>query len=559
MTTEVQLKLNETALKRSLRFAFANHDTCVAELLQNSRRAGATQIRVSYSTDDKVFTISDDGCGITDFKALLTIGESGWSADVCATEQPYGLGFLSAIYAAARVEIHSCGKHLAFSTDEALNAAAISVNDAEFKPGTHITLSGFEWASPKDAMTRMARGFPVPISFNEEEIRRPDASSDQFIKTAVGDVLLRSGSLTHNGLRVYLQGFLVYAPHTRDWELADVVHLDSTKFKGKLPDRDRIIEEREMAAQVMTIRRDLYLQRLLDLKKTLPPADFCRQCRGLASSIQRLDVFNDVDALPAEWLARIEQMPHDYWERLDVFGEVVTPAEVTRRQVESGEVQISTLCDYSAGGEEEAGSHRRWFLAHAAGALQLEVDLDPQHWVYTLAQHADDAEGVSLIFVPLNGKKMMIPYARANHIGGYDLVVCEDIRLATGSLSVEIKRPLFDAHSGAILVPSAPGSDRYIGSEVLKQADSYREDDEWLSEICEEEAATVNALLRELLAETDEARLELLLTDALAKYREAYGVSCSIEISCSGHVKVTALSRLVEEPTPAAEISAPAN
>ncbi|MFX8211181.1 hypothetical protein ABTK89_19220, partial [Acinetobacter baumannii] len=92
-----------------------------------------------------------------------------------------------------------------------------------------------------------------------------------------------------------------------------------------------------------------------------------------------------------------EQMPHDYWERLDVFGEVVTPAEVTRSQVESGEVQISTLCDYSAGGEEEAGSHRRWFLAHAAGALQLEVDLDPNHWVYALAQHSDDAESVSLI------------------------------------------------------------------------------------------------------------------------------------------------------------------
>lgn len=179
--------------------------------------------------------------------------------------------------------------------------------------------------------------------------------------------------------------------------------------------------------------------------------------------------------------------------------------------------------------------------------------------MYALAQHSDDAESVSLIFVPLDGKKMMIPYARANHIGGYDLVVCEEIRLVKGSLSVEIKRPLFDAHSGAILVPSTPGSDRYIGSEVLKQADSYLEDDEWLSDVCEEEEGTVNALLRELLAETDEARLELLLTDALAKYREAYGVSCSIEISCSGHVKVTALSRLIQEPTPAAEISAPAN
>lgn len=559
MTTEVQLKLNETALKRSLRFAFANHDTCVAELLQNSRRAGATAIQVSYSTDDKVFTISDDGCGITDFKALLTIGESGWSADVCAAEQPYGLGFLSAIYAAARVEIHSRGKHLAFSTDEALNAAAISVNDAEFKPGTQITLSGFEWGSPKDAMSRMARGFPVPIVFNDEEMCRPDAASDQFIKTAVGDVLLRSGSLTHNGLRVYLQGFLVYAPNTRDWELADVVHLDSTKFKGKLPDRDRIIEEREMAAQVMSIRRDLYLQRLLHLKKTLPPADFCRQCRGLASSIQRLDVFNDVDVLPAEWLSRIEQMPHDYWERLDVFGEVVAPREVARSQVESGEVQISTLFDFSAGGEDQASSHRRWFMAHVAGALQLEVDLHPQHWVYDLAQHADDSQEVSLVVVPVPGKKMTIPYVRANCIGGYDLVICEEIRLTSGTMSMEIKRPLFDAHSGAFLVPSSPGSDRYIGGEVLKQADSFREDDEWLSEVCEEEEGAVNALLRELLAETDEARLELLLTDALAKYREAHGVSCSIEISCSGHVKVTALSRLVEEPKPVADISASAN
>lgn len=559
MTTEVQLQLNEGALKRSLRFAFANHDTCVAELLQNSRRAGATQIRVSYSTDDKVFTICDDGCGIADFKALLTIGESGWSPDVCASEQPYGLGFLSAIYAAAHVEIQSCGKQLAFYTDEALNSAAISVNNAEFKPGTQITLTGFEWASPKASMTRMARGFPAPIFFNEEEMPRPDAPSEQFIKTAVGDVLLRSGALTHNGLRVYLQGFLVYAPNARDWELADVVHLDSTKFKGKLPDRDRIIEEQEMAAQVMSSRRDLYLQRLLDLKQTLSPADFCRQCLGLANSIQRLEVFNDVEVLPAEWLSRIEQMPHDHWERLDVFADVVAPREVARSQVESGEVQISTLIDFSAGGEDEASNHRRWFMAHAAGALQLGVDLHPQHWVYSLAQHSDDSQEVSLVVVPMPGKKMTIPHGRANFLGGYDLLICEEIRLTTGTLSVEIKRPLFDAHSGSILVPSAPGSDRYIGGEVLKQVDSYRDGDEWLTQICDEEESAVNGLLRELLAETDEARLELLLTDALAKYREAYGVSCSIEISCSGHVKVTALSRLVEEPKPAADTSASAS
>ena len=94
MNDTVMVRLNKRRLIETFRFAYPNRYTVLAELLQNARRAGALVVHVRYDADAKRLTVADDGCGVSDFQTLLTLGESGWSEAVRRTEQPFGLGFL---------------------------------------------------------------------------------------------------------------------------------------------------------------------------------------------------------------------------------------------------------------------------------------------------------------------------------------------------------------------------------------------------------------------------------------------------------------------------------
>ena len=89
---EVAMKVNQANLVKSLRFSFTNQTTVLSELLQNSRRAQATQVTVNFCHESKVLQVMDDGDGIASIETLLTVAESGWDADLIAQEHPYGMG-----------------------------------------------------------------------------------------------------------------------------------------------------------------------------------------------------------------------------------------------------------------------------------------------------------------------------------------------------------------------------------------------------------------------------------------------------------------------------------
>ena len=120
MNDTVMVRLNKRRLIETFRFAYPNRYTVLAELLQNARRAGASAVHVRYDADAKRLTVTDDGCGVSDFQTLLTLGESGWSEAVRRTEQPFGLGFLQSLYVAERCCVESAGRRLRFDTRAAL-------------------------------------------------------------------------------------------------------------------------------------------------------------------------------------------------------------------------------------------------------------------------------------------------------------------------------------------------------------------------------------------------------------------------------------------------------
>jgi hypothetical protein len=75
----------------------ASPTTVFNELLQNARRAGATDVRVSIGLPNELgsltVTFADNGHGVSDPAVLLRLAAGGWDADTRAAEDPAGMGF----------------------------------------------------------------------------------------------------------------------------------------------------------------------------------------------------------------------------------------------------------------------------------------------------------------------------------------------------------------------------------------------------------------------------------------------------------------------------------
>ena len=124
-TTETALKVNQGNLVKNLRFSFTDSCTVIAELMQNARRAGATQVEIDFAPETKTLVVRDDGCGIDCYQTLFTIAESGWDAEVVEQEHPFGLGFLSALFACGHLEVESKGGRIFMPTGSVLDMVII--------------------------------------------------------------------------------------------------------------------------------------------------------------------------------------------------------------------------------------------------------------------------------------------------------------------------------------------------------------------------------------------------------------------------------------------------
>ena len=258
MTETVAIRLNKRRLIENLRFAFPNRYSVVTELLQNARRAGATCVDLTYVASAKRLVVRDDGCGIADFQALLTLGESGWSEAVQRTEHPFGLGFLQSLYAAGSCAVESNGQRVRFDTRAALDGATVNVERGNDARGTTVTLEAVELPQLEREIVRMTRGFPIPVRYNGVFLRRPHAPDAlPFVETSIGAVHLagvEDGAATWE-TAVYLQGLMIEGPRGLGLP-CNVVHLDPAVFQARLPDRDRLMEQEAQLRKVEKVLRD---------------------------------------------------------------------------------------------------------------------------------------------------------------------------------------------------------------------------------------------------------------------------------------------------------------
>jgi hypothetical protein len=549
-TQHVGIVIEEKTLRKNLRYAFANHFTVVQELVQNARRAGATLIDVTYDLPTQKLIVSDNGSGLKSFDILLRYAASGWNEDIASTERPFGMGFLSAVFSAREVIVVSGERQLRFDSAALLEGATFPVEPALCPvAGTRVELAGVVLEDPSAVMKRLARGYNTPLTFNGcvlPRIHAVDEPKREFVATPVGLISIPDTNPDRE-LYVYLQGMLVHheSSHFTRETRATVVHLNSSKWIGKFPDRDRCIDEQLMLQATRQAIQTLLQERLDAMKRTMEPAEFCEKAYDLALRLDRLEVFSDVDVMPSDWFGQIDSLPHSM-----CSGESsVEPAQpgdsvFSRAQFESGEVFAVELEGdifpdwYSSYNQADTMPQLAWMVAYKSGAKVLTRQLHESHWIFDLLKFRSSEEPVVTLEIIGAGKVAEMPSDRTHRIGGLRIQLCTETVLTLGSLKVTVNEPWIGWADGETTLFAAEGDD--VGEDVLRQCDDYYSDEELQDDELSEDANELNQFLRELATDDPKKRLELALLAALREYRNSLRPfsGFSVKVDDAGYITV---------------------
>ena len=464
---EVAMKVNQANLVKSLRFSFTQKTTVLNELMQNARRAQATQVIFNFCPETQVLQVMDDGCGIGSIETLLTVAESGWDVDLIERECCFGIGFLSALFACQYLSVTSKSGSITVDTDEVLAFKPVTITPVNAWDGlTTITLHEVDLDT--DTITRelrrLARGFPIPVIFNGDTLERAAAvdSGLDFVTTDIGAVYLQ-GLQEPMGAQfefdVFLQGLPIYSSHNYLSE-RHIIHLDSARFHARLPDRDKLVNEAEVVNEVKAVLAVEIEKRLLQLKAEKTPEEFVLYY-GMMRHWHLLGLLNDVPVVPVQALCEISDYPVCDTLIFGAFEQLVDKA-MTRAEIEAR--GVVTIDD-----DIRDDGAARYLFAREKDYLLYNGNLDSGHWLQPLVRDLN-AEALSLECineshqVQFQGTWCWIPVR-----------FCDAYRIKLGDDSVEITEDAVyqgQDHGEYVIVPKGDGS-----AQVLTQVSDYR--NEW--------------------------------------------------------------------------------
>lgn len=391
----VALEVNQANLVKHLKLAFTNRTTFLQELLQNARRAGATKIDLEFSQEEDRLVIRDNGIGVENMQHIFTVAQSGWDDEIVQREGAYGIGFMSALFAARKVTITSRGKRVMFDTEAALNFESLAVESVETgEEGACIVLEGLDekfWQYGEYAFQRLEQicvGFPVPITCNGVEFVREHAidSDKRFEKLSIGMAYLvgieedfdtSGGNIPADmDTTYYLQGFKVGTSNGMVHRKGNVVHLDPTQFVGRLPDRDSLVDHRDCIRLANDVVRSRWQERLREIAAQTDQKRLAEVGYPILSRYGLLDVFNQNPYLPKQALYRYESYPilSNFETGLVSYGDVIHRDELK-------DIAVYTLDDFPYEGD----SFGAVMWVYRQEGIVLDGRLDEGHW-------ANDAE-----------------------------------------------------------------------------------------------------------------------------------------------------------------------
>lgn len=550
----LQMKTNENRLVHLLTYSFSNsHDVVLREVLQNCRRANATCIEIEHDPDAETLIVRDDGSGIGDFQKLLTLGESGWSTEVIARENAFGVGFLSCLCSASHIEVESNGLRLTAATQDILEFRLVGLTPCDRTQGTCITLKGFRVEDVPARLRRIVKGFPVEVVINGEMLPRPHATDGDlgFINTHVG--LIHVEDLDHgcdsaNGyaspagsrdMTLYYQGLPVYSGYHN----GNVVHLEQSLFRARLPDRDRLYDEEYAKQQVVAEVARIWREHLKAAKQRVSARDFVDRYYATSKQWKSLDLLNDIDELPAAafWTTDFPRLYGESDDNLSRYRQMAC-----RTDVENGRLRVCTLPDL----DEETVVP--WTYAHMTGVVILdEGALHADHWIMPFVRYIDTDDITLTVDQSLrNGTypgwwiyQVDVCLCRGYTMSGpFGDVYSNDIPVsASGFVSPGQLRPATDMR-GLVLVPRGAQMD---AGDVVRQLSNFINDVEQYDETAETEEAEHFTRFVLSLEPRRAARVlrDLLESTNTGRYPALVGKRFDVSITESSRIQVRQLKK----------------
>ena len=487
---KVKIKANVSNLLFALKNSFSNWHTTISELMQNSRRAGSTHIKITY--EDGTLCVEDNGKVPVNFDALVSLAETGWEPDIVQSDSPYGIGFLSALFSAEVVEVLSHGKKAVIPTADAFAMEQINLESCDHMGGTIVKLHDFAADKGTSVFNKIGGvvkdysiGFPLPVFFNGIEQERPFAVDDRFEYCEIGNILI---DLDVIGFVVFLQGFLMhefieFKPHSyrraKDNPEANIVHLDPQMFFGRVPDREVLVDHRENTKKIEEYCISLQRKALLKKKSEMDPLEFLNRFYKTVEKHGCLDIINDIPFLPVGTVHKIVDAPnkHESERYVGDTNDEVIPKE----DIDSGKVRLFL----DSHREEDVLGEMYIFLL---GGFKICGHLHSEHWVYKNMMDVDKHD-LDVVFKKDDG--VVIDDAECDSYGvdgASSMTYCKEIIIKGPCGDVDtLDRSVYCESNGFFLQRDDTGKEY-----VLDQACDYRTEQsgDFYDEECRSEALT---------------------------------------------------------------------
>ena len=204
----IRARVHDGAIRRVTRMYAAGLADAFVEAFQNSRRAGATRVRVTVGgpadTGPLTVTVADDGAGIADACVLLSFGENGWSEDLVRREDAAGMGMLSLARRGCTVSSRprsqngepAPGWRVELTPEHFLGEAEAAVHPDDAAPWPHGATVTFEATETENAdairhaTETAARHYPLPVVF--ENVPDTPAGGEELERRAFLDGALHA-------------------------------------------------------------------------------------------------------------------------------------------------------------------------------------------------------------------------------------------------------------------------------------------------------------------------------------------------------------------------------
>ena len=266
----IQAKVSKRLLSKADRLFTGTLDGRIIEILQNARRAGATEVTITNKKG--LVTVRDNGSGIDDFQKLLDLGNSDWDQGMEEAEDPAGVGVFC--LAPRKVTICSKQKRIVIGRD-GWTGKPIQLTKADDRDkGTVLTFADEPWELSVVKKHAVFSGMKVIVD-GKTSPQEPFTSSRASLHPELGcriEVRTRDRlNQWHNQWRNHYFGDTVmvnfhgqviqftYSPVRENLVYLVDMTGDPTGVRMMLPARTQLVENKAFEALKAAIEKETYL------------------------------------------------------------------------------------------------------------------------------------------------------------------------------------------------------------------------------------------------------------------------------------------------------------